>query len=83
MSGLSAAALKGQQLRFRRDVDEALGRLLLDSLAALEPQEIVEALEEHVTSQQEIWRQRIGEEEYRNSSGCFCSARLTASGGIT
>ncbi|NLF66717.1 MAG: preprotein translocase subunit SecA [Chloroflexi bacterium] len=66
VSGLSAAALKGQQLRFRRDVDEALGRLLLDSLAALEPQEIVEALEEHVTSQQEIWRQRIGEEEYRN-----------------
>src|SRR5690606_27750152 len=66
VSGLSAAALKGQQLHFRRDVDEALRQLLLDSLAALEPEEIVEALQDHVISQQEIWRQRIGEEEYRN-----------------
>jgi preprotein translocase subunit SecA len=66
VSGQSATALKGQQLRFRRDVEEVLRQLLLDSLAALEPAEIVEALEDHVARQQELWRQRIGDEEYKN-----------------
>ncbi|MDT8305612.1 MAG: SEC-C metal-binding domain-containing protein [Anaerolineae bacterium] len=66
VSGQSAAALKGHQLRFRREVDDILSQLLLDSLAALEPGEIVEALQEHVTLQQDRWRQQIGEDEYHN-----------------
>jgi preprotein translocase subunit SecA len=66
VSGQTAAALKGQQLRFRREVDDILSQLLLDSLAALEPTEIIEALLEHVAQQQERWRQQIGEEEYHN-----------------
>ncbi len=66
ISGQSAAALKGQQLRFRRQVDDILGQLLLDSLAALEPAEFAEALQAHVAQQQEQWRQQIGEDEYHN-----------------
>jgi preprotein translocase subunit SecA len=66
VSGQSAAALKGQQLRFRHAIDDILSRLLLDSLAALEPPEIVEALQEHIVLQQDRWHQQIGDAEYRN-----------------
>jgi preprotein translocase subunit SecA len=66
VTGQSAAALKGHQLRFRREVDDILSQLLLDSLAALEPAEIVDALQDHVALQQARWREQIGEEEYHN-----------------
>ena len=66
VEGQSLKALKNQQSHFKREVDETLRELLLDSLSALEPPELVEALRAHVSSQQEKWRERIGNEEYQN-----------------
>ncbi len=40
--------------------------LLLQSLAALDAEQLAEALENYIDKQQAKWRQFIGEEEYRN-----------------
>ena len=66
VEGVSQQALKNQQARFKREVDETLRELLLDSLSALDSDQLVEALAAHVAEQQEQWRQNIGSEEYRN-----------------
>jgi preprotein translocase subunit SecA len=66
VEGLSLKAMKNQQSLFKQQVDETLRDLLLDSLSSLEPDELVDALEEHVADQQEAWRERIGDEEYEN-----------------
>lgn len=66
VEGLSLKAIKNQQSHFKHEIDETLRKLLLDSLSALAPEELVEALQEHVVSQQNVWRERIGDEEYEN-----------------
>ncbi|MDX1663725.1 MAG: preprotein translocase subunit SecA [Candidatus Promineifilaceae bacterium] len=66
VEGLSLQAMKNQQARFKREMEDVLQTLLIDSLSALEAEQLVEALQGHVEEQQRRWRQRIGEEEYRN-----------------
>jgi preprotein translocase subunit SecA len=56
--------LKAQQGAFQEKINTAVQDLLLESLANLSSDQLVEALNEHVAKQREIWRQRIGEEEY-------------------
>ncbi len=57
-------ALKGQQIIFQERIDTAVQDLLLDSLATLASDQLVQALNDHVTKQRDIWRKRIGNEEY-------------------
>lgn len=66
LQGLSLKTATVQQLRFRQEVDEVLRQLLLDSLSALDSQQLIIALNEYVEKQQAKWRKHIGEEEYRN-----------------
>ncbi len=66
VEGLSVQAVKNQQGRFRQQVDTALRDMLLESLSALDAEQLVDALSNHVHRQQEAWRKQIGEEEYRN-----------------
>lgn len=57
-------ALKGQQLIFQERINTAVQDLLLESLASLSSDQLVEALNEHVTKQREIWRKRMGTDTY-------------------
>ena len=66
VEGLSVKNAPGRQLRFKQKGDEALRRLLLNTLAAMEPEQLIVALEAYVKAQQEKWRRQIGDEEYRN-----------------
>ena len=66
VEGVSLQTLKNQQARFKREIDETLRDLLLDSLSALDSSQLVEALQAHVNEQQEQWRENIGSEEYGN-----------------
>jgi preprotein translocase subunit SecA len=66
VEGQSQKALKNQQSHFKRQIDEILRDLLLDSLSALDAEALVEALQDHVADQQDVWRQRIGDQEYDN-----------------
>lgn len=66
LQGLTLKNAVVQQLRFRQEADEVLRQLLLDSLSALDNEQLVFALNEYVQKQQEKWRKHIGEEEYRN-----------------
>ena len=66
VEGLSQKAIRNQQSHFKHEIDEILRDLLLDSLSALDPQELVEALQDHVSDQQDAWRKRIGDEEYES-----------------
>lgn len=64
VEGLSQKALKNQQSHLKNQIDVILRDLLLESLSALGPNDLVEALQDHVGDQQDAWRQRIGEEQY-------------------
>jgi len=64
VEGLSQKALKNQQAGYKHQIDEILRDLLLDSLSALDAEELIEALREHISDQQDVWRQRIGDEQY-------------------
>jgi preprotein translocase subunit SecA len=66
VEGLSNKAIQGQQAGFYRRVDEALRNLLLDSLSALNSDQLSEALNDYVGRQQERWKEQIGQEEYEN-----------------
>ncbi|NKQ34049.1 MAG: hypothetical protein HF973_00365, partial [Chloroflexi bacterium] len=66
VEGLSVKNAPGRQLRFKQKGDEVLRQLLLNTLAAMEPEQLTVALEAYVKSQQEKWRKQIGDEEYRN-----------------
>ena len=55
-----------RQAVFRRHVESALRNLLLESLSALNSDQLIAALGSYVASQQEKWKQRIGTAEYRN-----------------
>ena len=66
IQGLSLKTATVQQLHFRQEADEVLRQLLLDSLSALDSEQLILALNEYVEKQQAKWRKHIGEEEYRN-----------------
>lgn len=66
VEGLSAKNAPSRQLRFKMAADEALRNLLLDSLSALSSEQLVTALNGYVATQQQKWRQHIGDEEYKS-----------------
>jgi preprotein translocase subunit SecA len=66
LDGLSIKNMAERQAHFRARVDEVLRDLLLQSLSALDAEQLTEALGAYVDKQQEKWRTFIGEEEYRN-----------------
>jgi uncharacterized protein YecA (UPF0149 family) len=66
VEGISVRAIKGQQPRFRQQVESALRDLLADCLAAFSPDELVDVIMDYVQREVEGWRERIGEEEFQN-----------------
>ncbi|MCA9971224.1 MAG: SEC-C domain-containing protein, partial [Anaerolineales bacterium] len=64
VEGLSTRNAAGLQLRFRRQAEDAVRELLLESLAALDGDALVVALNDYVQTQQDKWRAQIGDEEY-------------------
>jgi preprotein translocase subunit SecA len=66
IEGLSQKTAMTRQLRFKNEADGALKNLLLDSLSALESEQLVEALNAYAQRERERWRQRIGLDEYQN-----------------
>lgn len=66
VEGLSVKAIQGQQVSFKQKVDETLRDLLVDSLAALDGEQMAESLNEYVGQQRSNWLDRIGEEEFQN-----------------
>ncbi len=66
VEGLTKEALRSQQANFRRQVDEVLRQLLIDSLSALDSEQLATALLGYVEQQGQDWLERIGEEEFLN-----------------
>ncbi len=64
VEGLTKQAIAKQQLPFRARADEAMRGLLLDSLSALDGEQMANALGQYAANQRERWRERIGAEEY-------------------
>ncbi len=64
--GLTSKTAAQRQSKFRQQVEMALRDLLLDSLSALDGEQLITALNAYVAKQQAKWKERIGEEEYRN-----------------
>jgi preprotein translocase subunit SecA len=64
--GLTVKTAELRQSKFRQQVDKALRDLLLDSLSALDGEQLITALNAYVERQQSQWRTRIGDDEYRN-----------------
>ncbi len=66
LDGLSIKNMTERQAHFRESVDTVLRDLLLQSLSALDADELAAALEGYIDKQQEKWRAYIGADEYRN-----------------
>ena len=66
LDGLSLKTADYRQTRFSNQANAALRNLLLDTLSALDGEQLEVALKSYVSKQQEKWREQIGEEEYRN-----------------
>jgi preprotein translocase subunit SecA len=66
VEGLSQKNAVSRQLRFKIAADEALRDLLLESLSALDSEQLVVALNDYVTREQARWKAHIGAEEYQN-----------------
>jgi preprotein translocase subunit SecA len=66
VEGLSKQAIVRQQLSFKTKTDEAMKDLLLDSLSALDNDQLIEALAGYVEKQRGRWQEQIGEEEFQN-----------------
>ncbi|MBP6786905.1 MAG: preprotein translocase subunit SecA [Candidatus Promineofilum sp.] len=66
IDGLSIKNMVERQTHFRDSVDAVLRELLLQSLAALDAEQLAEALQSYIDKQQAKWREHIGETEYRN-----------------
>jgi preprotein translocase subunit SecA len=64
IQSLSLKTAAAQQKRFQRTVNDLLRELLLDSLSALNGEQLIEALTEYVQKQRNKWRERIGAEEF-------------------
>ncbi len=66
LDGLSLKSAEYRQTRFSGQANAALRQLLLDTLSALDGQQLEVALISYVHKQQDKWRNQIGDEEYRN-----------------
>jgi preprotein translocase subunit SecA len=66
VEGMSLKAIQGQQEHFRQQAEAALRDLLLESLSALDSEQLVAALQQYVATQREKWRGQVGDEVYRN-----------------
>jgi preprotein translocase subunit SecA len=66
VEGVSVRAIHKQQASFKHEVDEILRDLLIDSLSALDEDQMAEALNDYVDQQRENWLAGIGEEEFQN-----------------
>ncbi len=66
IEGLSQKTALTRQIRFRQEAEGAVRDLLLESLSTLESDQLIDALNTYVAQEQQRWRERIGEEEYRN-----------------
>jgi len=66
VEGLTKQAIRSQQSGFRRRLDEILRKLLIDSLSALDEEQLSSALTNYVEQQGQDWRARIGEAEFLN-----------------
>jgi preprotein translocase subunit SecA len=66
VDGLSSKNAASRQLRFKLAIDTAVRDLLLETLSAMDSEQLVTALTGYVKKQQEKWRESIGEEEYQN-----------------
>ncbi|MDX1414180.1 MAG: SEC-C metal-binding domain-containing protein, partial [Candidatus Promineifilaceae bacterium] len=64
--GLTTKTAGPRQDKFRQQVTLTLRNLLLESLSALDGEQLISALNAYVVRQQEKWRERIGNEEYQN-----------------
>ena len=63
---LTVKTVGTRQAAFRERVELALRDLLLESLSALEAEQLIAALGDYVASQQSKWKIRIGDAEYNN-----------------
>jgi hypothetical protein len=63
---LTVMTAGSRQAVFRRKVESALRNLLLESLSALNEEQLIAALGSYVSSQQEKWKKRIGPAEFNN-----------------
>jgi len=66
VEGVSVRSIQGQQASFKQKVDETLRDLLVESLAALDGEQMADSLNEYVGQQRNNWLARIGEEEFQN-----------------
>ncbi len=66
VEGVTGDMLRTQQERFRTQINTALQELLLESISALNSEQMVDALTSYVASQREKWRLQIGDQEYEN-----------------
>ncbi|MEM7115637.1 MAG: SEC-C metal-binding domain-containing protein, partial [Chloroflexota bacterium] len=66
VDGLSTKNATARQLRFQQRANEVLRTLLLDSLSALEGEQLTTALTSYIQTQQNKWREQIGDEQYRD-----------------
>jgi preprotein translocase subunit SecA len=66
VEGMSLKAIQGQQDHFRQQAEAALRDMLLESLSALDSEQLVSALQQYVATQRDKWRNQVGEEVYRN-----------------
>ena len=66
LDNLSLKTAEYRQTRFSSQANAALRHLLLETLSALDGEQLEVALRSYVSKQQEKWRDQIGEEEYRN-----------------
>ncbi len=64
--GLTTKSAVPRQEKFHRQVQLALRDLLMDSLSALDGEQLITALNDYAARQQEKWRERIGDEEFQN-----------------
>ncbi len=66
VDNLALKTAEYRQNRFSTQANAALRNLLLETLSALDGDQLEVALKAYVSKQQEKWRNQIGEEEYRN-----------------
>jgi len=66
VEGLSVKNAATRQERFKQGANQAMHKLLLATIAAMDAEQLETALGDYVHKQQEKWRNHVGETEYRN-----------------
>lgn len=66
VEGTSVEFLHSQQERFQQQISEILRELLVECVAGLNSQQLIEALTSYVHTHRNKWQQNIGETEYEN-----------------